>query len=172
MNIISGLANGCDTIAYMSCMQANGKTIAILPSILSQIVPANNKQLAFDIVDNGGLLVSEYILPPPDRYLATKRFIERDRLQAMFSKAIVLSASFCIKELGDCGSRHAMGKAIEYNIYRTIIYNPKIDKANAMFGLNRSYYENNQAKILTNLVLPQMIKHSIFHNTHREQNIL
>lgn len=161
MNIVSGLAKGCDTAAHVACLEAYGKTIAILPSTLAQILPAENRQLAQDIVENGGLLVTEYFLPAKDKFSATKRYIDRDRLQAMFAKAIVLSASYNEKALGDCGSRHAMSKAGDYSIYRTIIYNHKEDYNNEVFGLNKEYYENAKAEVLTPSVLQKVVNHVI-----------
>lgn len=52
--IVSGLALGCDSIAHLQTLKSNGKTVAILPSPLSNIIPAKNKNLAMDIVANGG----------------------------------------------------------------------------------------------------------------------
>ena len=53
--IVSGLALGCDSISHREALNSNGKTIAILPSPLTSILPASNKGLAFQIVDEGGL---------------------------------------------------------------------------------------------------------------------
>lgn len=58
--IVSGLALGCDSISHREALNSNGKTVAILPSPLTSILPASNKGLAFQIVDEGGLLVTEY----------------------------------------------------------------------------------------------------------------
>ncbi|MDV5113967.1 DNA-processing protein DprA [Clostridium perfringens] len=58
--IVSGLAAGCDSIAHKLCLEMGGKTIAVLPSQLNKIYPAENKKLAEDIVQKGGLLISEY----------------------------------------------------------------------------------------------------------------
>lgn len=160
MNIVSGLAKGCDTIAHKACLEANGKTIAILPSPLSQIYPAENRELASEIVDNGGLLLTEYYKKPVSRFDSTKRFIDRDRLQAMFSKAILLSASYA-EGMGDSGSRHAMGKAEEYSLFRAMLYDEKIDSNNPMFGLNKQYHATRKANVLTSNVLEKMINYSV-----------
>lgn len=172
MNIVSGLAKGCDTAAHMACLEAAGKTIAILPSTLAQILPAENRQLARDIVENGGLLVTEYFLPAKDQSSAIKRYIDRDRLQAMFAKAIVLSASYNDKTLGDCGSKYAMGKAGDYSLYRTIIYNKNTDHDNAEFGLNKEYYDNEKADVLTPSVLERVINYNINYGYPLESGIL
>lgn len=92
--IISGLAYGCDQIAHDQTLYHNGKTVAILPSPLYNIVPSKNQRLAQGIVESGGLLISEYYNAPKDKYEHIRRFIERDRLQAMFCDAIILIASY------------------------------------------------------------------------------
>src|SRR5690554_1964761 len=53
--IVSGLAFGCDSISHQQALDSNGKTVAILPSPLNNILPARNKGLAFQIVEEGGL---------------------------------------------------------------------------------------------------------------------
>lgn len=133
--IVSGLAKGCDTVAHEACLRLHGKTIAFLPSPLASIVPAENRALANDIVENGGLLVSEYYLKPETQFESTKRFVERDRLQSMFSKAVVLSASYRKNE-GDSGSRHAMAHAAEWGIERSVVFDESRDAEDARFGLN------------------------------------
>ena len=45
--IVSGLAFGCDSISHKQALDSNGKTIAILPSPLNNILPTKNKSLAF-----------------------------------------------------------------------------------------------------------------------------
>ena len=89
--IVSGLALGCDSIAHQQALASNGKTVAILPSPLSDIMPAKNRGLAADIVANGGLLVSEYLTAPKSKMELSGRYQERDRLQALFSNSVVLS---------------------------------------------------------------------------------
>lgn len=138
--IVSGLAKGCDAIAHKFCVETNNKTIAILPTQINKIAPAVNRNLANDIVLSGGLLLSEYYKETASRSEAISRYIERDRLQAMFSKAIVLIASYRKNE-GDSGSRHAMEAAKNYKIERYIMFNKEIDYNNKRFGLNKEFIE-------------------------------
>lgn len=155
--VVSGLAIGCDTIAHKSCLEANGKTIAVLPSQLDKIYPSQNRVLAESIVKEGGLIISEYYKQPLSRRESINRFIERDRLQAMFSKAIILIASYRKGE-GDSGSRHAMEAARKYEIERYVMYNSEMDEKNIQFGLNKDLINSNgseQAKIL----MPSSINH-------------
>ena len=147
LNIVSGLAKGCDTVAHETCLSCGGKTIAFLPSTLSSIYPKNNVKLAKKIVERGGLIITEYVTVSHNKYESIKRFIDRDRLQAMFSSAVILTASN-IKGKGDSGSRYAMDKAFEYNRKRLVMYNEKTDSDNPLFEMNKEYI-NKSAKILT-----------------------
>jgi DNA processing protein len=136
--IVSGLALGCDTIAHKTALEHKGKTIAILPCPLDNIIPKENAELAERIVQNGGLLISEYYETPKSRNDMISRFVVRDRLQAMFSDAILLTASYAPNNLGnDCGSRHAMEKARVYGIKRGVIYNENKHHDTPMYDLNR-----------------------------------
>ncbi len=60
VTVVSGLALGVDSIAHKACLDAGGKTIAVLPSGLDKIYPANHYQLSRQILEKDGLLISEY----------------------------------------------------------------------------------------------------------------
>lgn len=136
--IVSGLALGCDSIAHIQALELDGKTVAILPSPLSDVIPAKNQGLAQRIVDDGGLLVSEYLTGAKSKMELSGRYQQRDRLQALFSDSIVLSASYAKNDLGnDSGSRLAMGYAKDYSIPRVVIYDEDRHLADPMFDLNR-----------------------------------
>ncbi|MDR2186612.1 MAG: DNA-protecting protein DprA [Azonexus sp.] len=136
--IVSGLALGCDSIAHLQTLDSNGKTVAILPSPLSDIMPTKNRGLADTIVANGGLLISEYLTAPKSKMELNGRYQERDRLQALFSNSIVLSASYAKNDIGnDSGSRLAMSYAKDYSIPRAVIYDQEQHLSNPMFDLNR-----------------------------------
>jgi len=144
--IVSGLAFGCDSISHQQALDSNGKTVAILPSPLNNILPARNKGLAFQIVEEGGLLVTEYGNDFKSQMELSSRYKERDRLQALFCDTIVLAASYAQnsaerwKMFGqklDSGARLAMGYAKEYNIPRALMYDQNLDESNPMFDLNR-----------------------------------
>lgn len=132
--IVSGLALGCDSIAHIKTLKLKGKTIAVLPSSLNEILPASNKYLAENIVANEGLLITEYYTKAKYKEL-NNRYIERDRLQALFSDGIILSASYAKNDLGnDSGSRHAMNYAKSYSIKRAVL---EPVENNIMYDLNR-----------------------------------
>ena len=79
INIISGLAIGIDCIAHKTCLKNGGKTIAVLPAGLDNIYPTIHKELAQSIIDNDGVLISEY----EDEVKAdSNKFLERNRIVA------------------------------------------------------------------------------------------
>lgn len=150
LNVVSGLAKGCDALAHKTCLKNNGKTIAILPSPINQILPKENIRLAEEIVASGGLLISEYFFEPDptNPYALVNRFIMRDRLQVYFSqKGVLLCASYD-KNLGDSGSRHAIGVAKSLNFP---IYSLKIDNLinEDIMQLNKNLLKNNIAKVFS-----------------------
>lgn len=146
--IVSGLALGCDSIAHKTALEKGAKTIVILPSTLDCILPKENVELAEKIVEAGGLLISEYYEAPKSRNDMVSRFVNRDRLQALFSDAVLLSASYAPNNFGnDCGSRYAMEKAKSYGIKRGVIYNDSKHHNIAMYDLNRQILAEDRSVI-------------------------
>ncbi|MDR1973730.1 MAG: DNA-protecting protein DprA [Bacteroidales bacterium] len=145
--IVSGLAFGCDSISHRQALDSNGKTVAILPSPLNNILPARNKGLAHEIVVEGGLLITEYGNDFKSAMELSSRYKERDRLQALFCDTIILAASYAQDSAQywdhlsgqklDSGARLAMGYAKDYNIPRAVMYDQNSDVNNPMFDLNR-----------------------------------
>ncbi|RKW69259.1 MAG: transporter [Veillonella sp.] len=146
--IVSGLAKGCDVIAHEECMRLGGKTIAILPSPIDEVLPKEHAEQAKQIVETGGLLISEYYTSPSNpRFEMTKRYIDRDRLQAMFAKVVILIASYAVKK-GDSGARHAMNKALKYKHQICVMYDEKQDSHVDEMELNKQFVEAGSVKVL------------------------
>jgi DNA processing protein len=166
ITIVSGLAFGCDSIAHKQALNG-GKTIAILPGPLNNILPAKNKSLAYEIVEEGGLLISEYYEDFKSKMELSSRYKERDRLQALFCDTIILIASYAQDSASrwniynqklDSGARLAMEYAKKYNIPRAVMYNKDIDTNNPMFDLNRQLIaEQKDTTILTPKNLEKII---------------
>lgn len=147
-NIVSGLALGCDSIAHRQALISNGKTIAILPGTLNDIIPAKNRELAEEIVSRNGLLITEYYSSAGSKIELGGRYQERDRLQALFSDIVVLAASYAKNDQGlDSGSRLAMEYASSYSIMRAVIYDPDLNKCNPKYDLNRQIISDNSGQI-------------------------
>ncbi len=58
--IVSGMAIGTDTIAHKTAIEYGGGTIAVLGGGLERIFPVQNYDLFRRIIENGGLVLSEY----------------------------------------------------------------------------------------------------------------
>ena len=166
VTVVSGLAFGCDSIAHKQAL-LGGNTVAILPSPLNNIMPAKNKNLAFEIVENGGLLITEYYDEHKSAMDLSSRYKDRDRLQALYCDAIILAASYAqdsatrwkiTDQKLDSGARLAMGFAKDYSIPRAVMYDQKLDSENPMFDLNRQLInEQKDIVILTPKSLDDLI---------------
>ena len=84
--IASGLAIGIDTYAHEAAINESGYTVAVLPTSLDTIYPAENFGLANKIIDRGGALLSEI---PIGINRGKKSYIERNRLQTALSDFVV-----------------------------------------------------------------------------------
>lgn len=179
VTVVSGLAFGCDSVAHKQAIKG-GKTIAVLPSPLNNIMPVKNKSLAFEIVEEGGLLITEYFDEHKSSMDLSSRYKDRDRLQALFSDAIILAASYAqdsserwkiFDQKLDSGARLAMGFAKDYNIIRAVMYDRRIDLNNPMFDLNRQLIdEQKDVAILTPKSLDDIINKVKSKNKNNNQS--
>ncbi|WP_125772617.1 DNA-processing protein DprA [Companilactobacillus furfuricola] len=104
--IVSGLAIGVDTVAHQGSLKTNHKTIAVLANGLDQpIYPQQNKNLAKEIVDQGGLLLSTY---PINTKLKPEYLAARDEWQSGLSNGVV-----AIETGLKGGTNNAMNHAIK-----------------------------------------------------------
>lgn len=82
--IVSGLAEGIDTIAHTSALDVEGKTIAVLPTNFKNIYPKANKELASKI-SNKGILISAI---GPREHTYRSSFLDRNRIVSAISNEI------------------------------------------------------------------------------------
>lgn len=88
--IVSGLANGIDTLAHEATIAMGGITVAVIACGIDRITPIHAKGLAERIVVGGGCIVSEYArgqaaLPP--------YFPQRNRIISGLGDAVVIVES-------------------------------------------------------------------------------
>lgn len=105
--LTSGLAYGVDKSVHKLALKYNRPTIAVLAGGLDSIYPADHSRLADEIVERGGLLLSEY--PPLSRPRPAK-FPIRNRILAGLSKVTVIVEA-AIKS----GSLTTAKSALDYN---------------------------------------------------------
>ncbi|MBR3249938.1 MAG: DNA-processing protein DprA [Clostridia bacterium] len=79
ITIISGLANGIDSIAHKTCLENGGNTIAVLPNGFNYIYPKENENLYKNILASNGAVVTEYSI---NEKAESKKFLERNRIVA------------------------------------------------------------------------------------------
>lgn len=85
--IVSGLAEGIDTHAHIGAKEEIGKTIAVLGSGTNNIYPKQNETLAYEILDNGGCLISEY---EPEEEGKMEYFPNRNRIISGLSMGVLI----------------------------------------------------------------------------------
>lgn len=106
-SIVSGLALGCDEMAHKGCLDVGGNTIAVMPCGLDNVYPKKNYNLAENILNNKGCLISEY----PIGYKSFKNsFVERDRIQSGLSLATIVAQSDI-----NSGTMHTVNFTLEQN---------------------------------------------------------
>jgi DNA processing protein len=103
--VISGLALGCDTAAHRAALDAGVPTIAVLPCAIDKVCPASNRQLAEEILQRDGLVLSEY---PPGTPTAKWMFVKRDALIADLSDAVIV-----IEKGAGNGTMHTVREALK-----------------------------------------------------------
>lgn len=87
--IVSGLAFGIDSIAHKTALKNDLETVAVLAHGLDRIYPAQNKSLAKEMIEQGGLLTDFRSNTNPDK----QNFPKRNRIVAGISDAIVVVES-------------------------------------------------------------------------------
>lgn len=90
--IVSGLALGTDALAHRACLDADGTTIAIIPSQLPNIYPRSNSALARQIVEKGGAVLSEHSVDDTEPYILGRwSFLERNHLVSGVADAVLIT---------------------------------------------------------------------------------
>lgn len=105
--IVSGFMYGGDEQAHSATVRCGGKTIAVMPCGIERVHPENQKKLYQEILDTGGLIISEYegnAMPQNFTY------VQRDRLVAGLCRAV-----FVVEAALDSGSLITASYAKKYN---------------------------------------------------------
>ena len=119
-NVVSGRAVGVDGNAHQGAVDAFfdtdekggdtsavGKTVAVMPSAIDEIVPNGQKNLAQQILKTGGCLISEY---EPGEELANWHYVGRNRIIAGLSPATIV-----IEAPAGSGALITADFAVDYN---------------------------------------------------------
>ena len=88
ITIVSGFMYGGDEAAHSACVKAGGRTIAVMPCGIDLIFPPNQKDIYNKILENNGLIISEY---PEGFKPVNYSFVQRDRIVAGLCKAVFVT---------------------------------------------------------------------------------
>lgn len=75
--VVSGMALGIDGAAHRGALKANGATIAVVGTGLDIVYPAKHRDLAHQIIEKNGLIISEFPLGTPSK---PQNFPRRNRI--------------------------------------------------------------------------------------------
>jgi len=90
VTVLSGLARGIDTAAHQACLDAGGRTIAVLGSGIRRVYPPENAELAEQITEHGAI-VSQFW---PDTHPTSYTFPRRNVVTSGMSQGtVVIEAS-------------------------------------------------------------------------------
>lgn len=89
ISVVSGLADGIDTVAHKTAIELRGKTVAVLGTPLSRAYPASNAPLQHTIATEH-LVVSQF---PESSSVQRRNFAMRNRTMAILSDATVIVAA-------------------------------------------------------------------------------
>lgn len=88
--VVSGLALGIDAAAHTASVARHSPTWAVMAHGLHMASPSSNRDLAKRILEEGGAWISEYA---PGEAAQRHYFVERDRIQAGLSDAVLVIES-------------------------------------------------------------------------------
>lgn len=104
--VISGLARGIDAAAHRGALDANGRTVAVLPAGLDRVYPQQHERLAARIARAGALL-TEF---EPGARVHRGSFHQRNRIIAGLAVAVVV-----VEAAQKSGAKITAGFALQYN---------------------------------------------------------
>jgi DNA processing protein len=120
ITVVSGLAEGIDSVAHETAIKNSGKTIAVLGTPLNKCFPAKNKSL-LEIIKKEHLAISQF----PENYPLTKNnFPMRNRTMALISDATVI-----VEASENSGTRHQGWEALRLGRLVFIMNNVAMDPA-------------------------------------------
>jgi len=106
LTIVSGLALGVDAVSHVTCLENNGKTIAVLGCGVDCCNPRENQSIYDKILESGNCIISEFPLGMrPTQWT----FPARNRIIAGLSQAVLVTEG-----AEDSGSLITAGFALKF----------------------------------------------------------
>jgi len=101
--VVSGLAEGIDTVAHTTAIEERGRTIAVLGTPLNRVYPRSNFELQ-ETIKRHHLVISQFPIGKPT---LRKHFIFRNRTMALISNVTII-----VEAKDDSGSLHQGWEAL------------------------------------------------------------
>lgn len=142
ITVVSGLAEGVDSIAHKTAIEFQGHTIGVIGTPLDKYFPAENKDLQ-DFIAENHLLISQF----PENYPVTpKSFPIRNRTMALISDATII-----IEASEKSGTKHQGWEALRLGRQLFImenVLNDKISWAEEMLSYGAQVLTNDNFEFL------------------------
>jgi DNA processing protein len=128
VTVLSGLARGIDTAAHCACVDAGGRTIAVLGSGIRYVYPPENAELAERIAESGAV-VSQFW---PDSHPTSYTFPRRNVVTSGMSQGTVV-----IEASATSGAKMQARLAIEHGKQVFLLHSLVTEREWARKYLNR-----------------------------------
>lgn len=138
--VISGLAQGCDTIAHENAIKYGGNTIAVLGTPLNSSYPKENKLLQEDIAINH-LLVSQYPI-------GIRSFPQYFANRNLTTVGLAKNGVIVIRAGDKSGTQHAIRHCVEQDKPLYVLDN----------NLGKGYDWVNKSKYVDSIKIPNGVK--------------
>ena len=152
ITVTSGLARGIDTAAHNAALAAGGRTISVFGTGITKVSPVGNRELAKRIVDEGGLLVSQFFPTAPG---AQWTFGKRNEVTSGISQATVV-----IEASKTSGARRQARLAFEHG-KRVFLFQPLVEReewAYKMVNQRRASLVSNTEDIVSQILEPDHLR--------------
>ena len=138
--IVSGLAEGIDTVAHKTAIENNVKTIAVIGGGFDKLYPKSNVELFNKIIDGNGAVITEYW---PDVDAISWHFPVRNRIVSGISKGVLI-AEAAIKSGAMITGKLALEQGKELMCIPGLISNPNTEGIYSLLKTGATLVTNTQ----------------------------
>lgn len=171
--VVSGLAFGIDSVGHKTALEEKRHTVGVVAHGLDMIYPAQHRDLAKRIIEEGGAILSQY---PSGTRPYRNNFLERNRIIAGCSDATIIVESE-IKGGAMSTARHALDADREVLAVPGRISDPMSAGCNKLIQTNRAKLITSAADVIEETgwhpeVMGMKQEKSIFPELDGEQKII